>query len=73
MISNYTAVVQKDGRWWIGWIEEIRGVNSQGATREELLGNLRSALGEALEMNRQEALSAASGDFEEVSISCEAS
>ena len=52
---SYTAVVQQDGKWWIGWVEEIPGVNSQGQTREELLENLRDALEEALEMNRAEA------------------
>ncbi|MHB1423923.1 MAG: type II toxin-antitoxin system HicB family antitoxin [Gemmataceae bacterium] len=50
METSYTAVVQQDGEWWIGWIEEIPGVNSQGQTREELLANLRDALEEALEM-----------------------
>ena len=62
MKSDYTAVVKRDGEWWIGWIEEISGVNSQGATREELLVNLRSALQEALEMNRADALAAAEGE-----------
>jgi predicted RNase H-like HicB family nuclease len=52
MNANYTAVVRRDGRWWIGWVEEIPGVNSQGKTREELLDDLRSALKEILEMNR---------------------
>jgi predicted RNase H-like HicB family nuclease len=69
MGANYTAVVQQDGEWWIGWVEEVPGVNSQGHTREELLENLRDALEEALEMNRAEARAAASGPFEEVSIS----
>jgi len=59
MATNYTAVIQRDGEWWIGWIEEISGVNSQGHTRDELLENLRSALQEALEMNRCEAWAAA--------------
>ncbi len=68
MGANYTAVVQQEGEWWIGWVEEIPGVNSQGKTREELLENLRDALDEALEMNRAEARAAASGSFEEVSI-----
>jgi len=68
MATNYTAVIQRDGEWWIGWLEEIPGVNSQGVTRDELLENLRSALQEALEMNRSEALSAAGGPYEEVSI-----
>jgi predicted RNase H-like HicB family nuclease len=51
MKMSYTAVIQRDGDWWIGWIEEVPGVNSQGHTKEELLENLRSALQEALEMD----------------------
>ncbi len=68
MRRTFAAVVKKDGRWWIGWVEELPGVNSQGATKAELLRNLRSALKEALEMNRAEALSAASGDYAEARI-----
>jgi predicted RNase H-like HicB family nuclease len=68
MSANYTAVVRRDGRWWIGWVEELPGVNSQGKTREELLDNLRSALKEMLEMNRTDALAAMEGEYEEVSI-----
>jgi predicted RNase H-like HicB family nuclease len=52
MRPNYTAVVQHRNEWWIGWIEEVPGVNSQGSTRAELLENLSSALDESLEMNR---------------------
>ncbi len=69
MAANFTAVIQPRGPWWIGWIEEVPGVNSQGQTREELLENLRSALQEALEMNRAEALAACQGPFEEVNLS----
>lgn len=68
MSPKYTAVIKQDGPWWIGWIEEIAGVNSQGATRQELIDNLRSALSEALEMNRSEALAAANGTYEEEKI-----
>jgi predicted RNase H-like HicB family nuclease len=68
MDTGYTAVIQRHGEWWIGWVEEVPGVNSQGATREELLDNLRDALEEALEMNRQDARAAAAGAFEEVSL-----
>ena len=56
LMNKYTAAIQKDGRHWIGWIEEIPGVNSQGRSRKELLENLRSALSEALQLNRAEAL-----------------
>ena len=68
MAAKYTAVVQQHDEWWIGWVEEVPGVNSQGRTREELLENLHDALEEALEMNRADARAAAQGAFEEVSI-----
>lgn len=68
MNPKFTAVVQQREKWWIGWIEEVPGVNSQGTTREELLDNLSSALAEALEMNRADALAAAQGPYEEVGI-----
>lgn len=67
-MASYAAVIQRDGDWWIGWVEELPGVNSQGTTREELLENLRDALDEALEMNRADARAAANGSYEEVSL-----
>ena len=66
--DNFTVVIQRDGEWWIGWVKEIRGVNAQGITRDELLKNLRSALDEALEMNRADALAAIHGDYEETAL-----
>ena len=68
MDSKYHAVIQHDGKWWIGWVEEVPGVNSQGSTRDELIDNLRSALSEALEMNRADAVAAIKGEYEEVSL-----
>lgn len=68
MKRNFNAVIKQDAGWWIGWIEEIPGVNSQGKTKTELMKNLRSALREAIELNRQEARSAAEADFEEATI-----
>jgi len=53
MNGQYTAVVKESGGWWIGWIEEIPGVNCQERTRESLLDTLRITLREALEFNRQ--------------------
>jgi len=47
-----TAVIRQDGKWWIGWIEKVPGVNCQEATREKLIEPLRFILREALELNR---------------------
>ena len=56
MNQTYTALIQQHGDWWIGWIEEISGVNCQEKTREELLDTLRITLLEALECNCRRAL-----------------
>jgi len=66
--QTYTAVLKQDAGWWIGWIEEIPGVNCQEANREELVESLRATLLEALELNRQEARQEAGDRFEEISI-----
>lgn len=66
--SVFTAVVRRDGNWWIGWIEELPGVNCQEASRDGLLESLRTTLKEALEFNRQEAIAAAGENYEEERI-----
>ena len=58
-MARYTAVVKESDGWWIGWIEEVPGVNCQEATREELLDSLRETLREALELDRGDAGEAA--------------
>ena len=65
MANTYTAITKEDGGWWIGWIEEVPGVNCQEKTREELLASLRVTLEEAIEFNREEAIQAAAPDYSE--------
>lgn len=65
MQNTYTAVLKNEGDWWIGWIEEIPGVNCQERTRERLLETLRITLKEALESNRHEAIAAAQSPYYE--------
>ena len=65
MRESFTAVIKQSNNWWIGWIEEISGVNCQEATKEELLESLRITLKEALDFNRYEALEAAGDMYEE--------
>ncbi|MFN8626708.1 MAG: type II toxin-antitoxin system HicB family antitoxin [Candidatus Binatia bacterium] len=68
MKETYTAVIKQSGQWWIGWIEEVPGVNCQEATREQLVDSLRITLREAVEFNRRDALEAAGEGFDEESI-----
>ena len=68
MKDTYTAVVKKSGIWWIGWIEEVPGVNCQESSRDELLETLRITLKEALEFNRLQAIEAAGEGYDEESI-----
>ncbi|GBL15211.1 hypothetical protein MTo_02523 [Microcystis aeruginosa NIES-1211] len=68
MTNTYTAIIQPDGDWWIGWIEEIPGVNCQEASRDQLLESLKITLSEALELNKQEAIAATKGNYQEEKI-----
>ena len=68
MNQTYTAVIKQDAGWWIGWIEEVAGVNCQESSREALLHSLRETLIEAIDMNRADALNAAGSRFEEMAI-----
>ena len=65
---KYTAVVKHSGGWWIGWIEEVPGVNCQERTRTALRQSLIETLTEALEFNRREALAAAGDDYQEETV-----
>lgn len=68
MNAEYTAVVKQEGDWWIGWIEEIPGVNCQECSREELMESLRVTLKEALEFNRKDAIAAVGTGYIEEKI-----
>jgi len=68
MNATYTATISHTPEWWIGWVNEVPGVNAQAHTREELIDNLRECLAEMLEIYRQDAIQAAAecGNAEEV-------
>ncbi len=48
----FTAVYEKRDRWYIGYVEEVPGVNTQGRTLSETRRNLQEALYLILETNR---------------------
>ena len=68
MANTYTAIAKQDGDWWIGWVEEVRGVNCQERTKGALLDSLRVTLKEALKFNREDAIKAATTDYTEEAL-----
>ena len=51
MEGKFTAVFEKDGEWWIGYVEELPGANSQGKTLDEARENLKEAVALVIEAN----------------------
>ena len=56
MRNEFTAVVERDGEWYIAYCAEVPGANGQGRTREECLANLADAISLILEHRREESL-----------------
>jgi len=53
MKAQFTAAYMKRGKWYIGYVEEVPGVNTQGKTLAETKKNLKEALIMVLEANRE--------------------
>ena len=56
MSNEFTAIIEQDGEWFIGYCPEIPGANGQGRTKEECLQNLASAIKLILDDRREEGL-----------------
>ena len=53
---EFTAIVERDGPWFVAYCPEIPGANGQGLTREECLQSLADAIELILEDRREDAL-----------------
>lgn len=53
MENHFTAVYRKEDKWWIGFVEELPGANTQGRTLEEARENLKEAVSLIIEANRR--------------------
>ncbi len=56
MTNEFTAVIERDGEWYIGYCPEIPGANGQGKSEAECLKNLSEAIELILEDRREEGL-----------------
>jgi len=58
MRNEFTAIVEREGPWFVAYCAEVLGANGQGKTHEECLANLREAIALILEYRREESLRA---------------
>lgn len=56
MANEFTAVVERDGKWFIAYCPEVPGANGQGNTKEEALNSLAEAIALILEDRREDGL-----------------
>ena len=56
MKNEFTAIIERDGEWFIAYCAEIPGANGQGRTKEEARGNLAEAIELILNDRREDAL-----------------
>lgn len=65
MRNEFTAIVERDGPWYIAYCAEVPGANGQGKTRQECLDNLRAAIELVLHDRRSSTLRAVPPDAEQ--------
>jgi len=56
MRNEFTAIIERDGKWYIAYCLEIPGANGQGKTKEEARKNLADAIALILEDRRADGL-----------------
>jgi predicted RNase H-like HicB family nuclease len=62
MHNEFTAIIEKDGDWFIAYSPEIPGANGQGRTKEECLQSLSDAINLILQDRREDAFRGAPSD-----------
>jgi predicted RNase H-like HicB family nuclease len=64
MHNEFTAVIERDGDWFIAYSPEIPGANGQGRTKEEARASLADAIALILEDRREDGLRGIPDDAE---------
>jgi predicted RNase H-like HicB family nuclease len=71
MHNEFTAIIEKDGEWFIAYSPEIPGANGQGRTREEARESLADAISLILADRREDALRGVPPDAEKDTVTIE--
>ena len=68
MKYQFTAMIKKTPKWYVGFCPEVPGANGQGKTRAECLEDLRAAVELMLEVNREQVAATVGPKVEETVI-----
>ena len=64
----FTAIIERDGEWYIAYCPEIPGANGQGRTRDEARASLAEAIGLILEDRRENGMRGLPADAEQDTV-----
>ena len=64
MHNEFTAIIERDGKWYVAYCPEIPGANGQGRTKAEARKSLAEAIAFILEDRREDALRGVPADAE---------
>ena len=56
MRNEFTAIIERDGEWFIAYCPEIPGANGQGRTKQEARESLAEAIALILEDRHEDCL-----------------
>ena len=62
MRNEFTAIIERDGEWYVAYCPEVPGANGQRRTKDEARQDLAKAIALILEDRRQDALRGAPKD-----------
>ena len=68
MHNEFTAIIERDGQWYVAYCPEIPGANGQGRTKEEARTSLAEAIALILEDRREDALRGVPADAERETV-----
>ena len=68
MRNEFTAIIERDGDWFIAYCPEIPGANGQGKTKDEARKSLADAISLILEDRREDALLGIPADAEQGTV-----
>ena len=71
MHNEFTAIVERDGEWYVAYCPEIPGANGQGSSRQDALDSLRDAVALILEDRREDGLRGVPDDADRTVVTIE--